>query len=52
MHELGRRSILRLVATLSLGSLSSIADEQKSTVHLVEAGTDRTGQPHKAPTVI
>jgi hypothetical protein len=47
MHELDRRSILRLVATLSLGSLSSIADEQKSTVHLVEAGTDRTGQPHK-----
>ena len=48
MHELDRRSILRLVATLSLGSFSSIADEQKSPVHLVEAGTDRSGQPHKA----
>ena len=48
MRELDRRSILKLVATLSLGSFSSNADEQKSTVHLVEAGTDRTGQPHKA----
>lgn len=48
MHELDRRSILKLAATLSLGSFSSVADEQKRTIHLVEAGTDRTGQPHKA----
>lgn len=46
--SLDRRSILKLVAALSFGPISSIADEQKSTVHLVEAVTDRTGQPHKA----
>lgn len=48
MHEFDRRSILKLVAAVSLGPISSIADERKSIVHLVEAGTDRTGQPHKA----
>lgn len=48
MHELDRRSVLKFFATLPLGSFSSIADEQKSAIHLVEAGTDRTGQPHKA----
>lgn len=48
MHELDRRSVLKLFAALPLGSFSSIAGEQKSAIHLVEAGTDRTGQPHKA----
>ena len=48
MHELDRRSMLKIAAAFSLGPFSSIADEMKSTVHLVEAGTDRTGQPHKA----
>jgi hypothetical protein len=40
VHELDRRSMLTVVAAL--------ADEKESTLHFVEAGTDRTGQPHKA----
>jgi len=48
MHELDRRSLLKVVAALSLGPYSALADEKESTLHLVEAGTDRTGQPHKA----
>ena len=48
MHELDRRSILKLVAALPLASFPSLGDEQKNTLHLVEAGTDRTGHPHKA----
>lgn len=48
MRELDRRSLLKFVAALSLGPISSLADEPKSSLHLVEAGTDRTGQPHKA----
>ena len=47
MHELDRRSMLKVVAALSLVPHSALADEKDSTVHLVEAGTDRTGQPHK-----
>ena len=48
MHELDRRSMLKVVAALSLGPYSALADEKESTLHFVEAGTDRTGQPHKA----
>ncbi|HLZ50168.1 MAG TPA: cupin domain-containing protein [Candidatus Acidoferrum sp.] len=48
MHEFDRRSMLKVVAGLSLTPCSLLADERDSTVHLVEAGTDRTGQPHKA----
>ncbi|PYX19363.1 MAG: hypothetical protein DMG82_25705 [Acidobacteria bacterium] len=48
MHEFDRRSMLKLVAALSLAPHSALADEKDSKVHLVEAGTDRTGQPHKA----
>ena len=48
MHELDRRSMLKVVAALSLGPYSALADEKESTLHVVEAGTDRTGQPHKA----
>jgi hypothetical protein len=48
MHELDRRSMLKVVAALSLGPYSALADEKDSTLHFVEAGTDRTGQPHKA----
>jgi len=49
MHELDRRSMLKVVAALSLGPYSAFADlEKESTLHLVKAGTDRTGQPHKA----
>ena len=47
MHELDRRSMLKVVAALSLGPHSALADEKESTLHFVEAGTDRTGQPHK-----
>jgi hypothetical protein len=52
MHEFNRRSILKLAAIFSFDSFSSIADEQKSTVQLVEAAKDRTGQPHKAAATI
>jgi mannose-6-phosphate isomerase-like protein (cupin superfamily) len=48
MHELDRRSLLKVAAALSLGAFSSLAEKKKGSVHLVEAGTDRTGQPHKA----
>ena len=48
MHEFDRRSMLKVVAALSLAPYSALADEKESTVHLVEAGTDRTGQRHKA----
>ena len=48
MHDLDRRSMLKLVAALSLAPDCALADEKESTVQLVEAGTDRTGQPHKA----
>src|SRR5579864_3145264 len=50
MHELDRRSMLKVVAALSLGPYAALADEKESTLHFVEAGTDRTGQPHKAAT--
>jgi mannose-6-phosphate isomerase-like protein (cupin superfamily) len=48
MHEFDRRSMLKAVAGLSLTPCSLFADDKDSTVHLVEAGADRTGQPHKA----
>src|SRR5438309_7565758 len=48
MHELDRRSMVKVVAGLSLAPWSLLADEKESTIHLVEAGSDRTGQPHKA----
>jgi hypothetical protein len=48
VHELDRRSMLKVVAALSLGPYPALADEKESTLHFVEAGTDRTGQPHKA----
>src|SRR5438270_1885113 len=40
--------MLKLVAALSFAPDCALADEKESTVQLVEAGTDRTGQPHKA----
>ena len=48
MHELDRGSMLKVFTALSLAPYSAFADEKEGTVHLVEAGTDRTGQPHKA----
>ena len=38
MHELDRRSMLKVVAALSLGPYSALADEKESTLHFVEAG--------------
>jgi hypothetical protein len=43
MHELDRRSMLKVVAAFSLVPYSALADEKESTVQLVERGTDRTG---------
>jgi mannose-6-phosphate isomerase-like protein (cupin superfamily) len=48
MHEFDRRSVLKMVAALSLTPYSALGDEKQSTIHLVESGTDRTGQPHQA----
>ena len=48
MHEFDRRSMLKVVAGLSLTPSALFADDKDSTVHLVEAGADSTGQPHKA----
>lgn len=48
MHELDRRSMLKVFTALSLASHAAFAEEKEGTVRLVHAGTDRTGQPHKA----
>jgi len=48
MHEVGRRSMLKVIAALSFAPYSAVGDEKDGAVHLVEAGADRTGQPHKA----
>jgi len=47
MYEIDRRSLLKGVAALPLVPYGAIAEEAK-TLHLVEAGSDRTGHPHKA----
>ncbi len=49
MHELDRRSMLKVVAALSLGPYSALANEKESTLHFVAAGTDRTGQQRGSP---
>jgi len=48
MQELDRRSMLKVFTALWLSPYSAFADDKVGTVQLVEAGTDRTGQPHKA----
>jgi|SRR5579859_2333617 len=48
MHELDRRSMLKALTALSLAPYSTFADENERAIRVVEAGTDRTGQPHKA----
>jgi len=48
MHELDRRSMLKVFTALSFAPYSAFADEKENTIHVVEAGADRTGQPHKA----
>jgi mannose-6-phosphate isomerase-like protein (cupin superfamily) len=46
MHELDRRSLLKGLAAFPFAAYSAVGDEEP--VHLVEAGADRTGRPHKA----
>jgi hypothetical protein len=48
MHELDRRSMLKVFTALSLAPYCAFADEKEGPIHIVRAGTDRTGQPHKA----
>ncbi len=48
MNELDRRSLLRVFAAFSVAPYAALENKQESTVHLVKAGADRTGQPHKA----
>ena len=48
MHQLDRRSMLKVFTALLLAPYSAFADDKEGTIHVVEAGTDRTGQSHKA----
>jgi mannose-6-phosphate isomerase-like protein (cupin superfamily) len=48
MHEVNRRSLLKILAALPFAPYRANGDEKPQAVHLVEAGADRTGQPHKA----
>ncbi len=48
MHELDRRSLLKVLAALPFAPPCAIGDDKPKTVNLVEAGTDCTGHPHKA----
>ncbi len=47
MHHLNRRSLLKALAALPFAAFPAIA-EQGTNLHLVQAGADRTGRPHKA----
>src|SRR5215470_11404477 len=47
MHELDRRSMLKVFTAISLAPCSAFANKKEDT-NVVEAGTDRTGRPHKA----
>jgi mannose-6-phosphate isomerase-like protein (cupin superfamily) len=48
MLEVNRRSLLKILAGLPFAPYRASGDEKAQAVHLVEAGADRTGQPHKA----
>ena len=48
MNVIDRRSLLKALAAFPLMSLSSMAETESQTLHLVAAGADRTGRPHKA----
>jgi len=48
MNELDRRSLLKLGAGFCFAPQAALGNEQKSTLQLVKAGADRSGQPHKA----
>jgi mannose-6-phosphate isomerase-like protein (cupin superfamily) len=51
MNELDRRSLLKIFAAFSVAPYAALGKEQESAVHLVKAGADRTGQPHKSAKV-
>jgi mannose-6-phosphate isomerase-like protein (cupin superfamily) len=48
MDPLDRRSLLKLFAAVPFAALSAIAEQGPKDVHVVQAGADRTGHPHKA----
>jgi len=48
MNEPGRRSLLKVFAAFSVAPYAVLGNKQESAGHLVKAGADRTGQPHKA----
>lgn len=48
MHELDRRLLLKGLAAFPFAGYSATGDEEPKPVHVVEAGADRTGKPHKA----
>jgi hypothetical protein len=48
MHEVNRRSLLKILAALPFAPYRANGDEKPQAVHLVEAAADRTGEPHKA----
>jgi hypothetical protein len=49
MQGIERRSLLKGIAALPVGSLLSLADTGDESVQVVTAGSDRTGEPHKGP---
>jgi hypothetical protein len=48
MDDLDRRSLLKVIAAFAVAPYAAHGSEKESDVHLVRAGDDRTGQPHKA----
>lgn len=48
MNEMNRRLLLKVFAAFSVASYAALGNDQESAIHLVKAGADRTGQPHKA----
>ena len=43
MSELDRRSLLKVIAAISIAPYAALGSENESSVHLVKAGGDRTG---------
>jgi mannose-6-phosphate isomerase-like protein (cupin superfamily) len=48
MNELDRRSLLKAFAAFSVAPYAAFGNAQESALHIVKAGADRTGQPHKS----
>ena len=48
MNQLDRRSLLKLFAAFSVAPYAALEEKQESALHVVKAGADRTGQPHKS----